>query len=80
MPLINDVLDQLGESAWFTTLDFQSRFWHIPMASGDIKKTIVITKSCLYEWSIMSFILKNVTSTFGFKLWHRFLNIGTTNS
>jgi len=80
MPLINDVMDQLGESAWFITLDFQSRFWHIPMALDDIKETIVITKSCLYEWNIMSFILKSVTNTFEFKLWKRFLKIGTTNS
>jgi len=80
MLLIDDVLDQLRESAWFITLDLQSRFRHIPMAPDDIKKTIIITKSCLYEWNIMSFRLKSVTNTFELKLWQRFLKIGTTNS
>jgi len=37
-PLIDDVLDQLGESAWFTTLDFQSRFWQISLAPKNMKK------------------------------------------
>jgi hypothetical protein len=27
MPLIDDVLDQLGKSTWFVTLDFQFGFW-----------------------------------------------------
>jgi hypothetical protein len=34
------------------------------MAPNDVKKTIVITKSSLYEWNAMSFGLKNATSTF----------------
>jgi hypothetical protein len=38
MPLIDDVLDQLGESARFTTLDFQSGFWQISMALENMKK------------------------------------------
>jgi hypothetical protein len=64
MPLIDDVLDKLGESAWFVTLDFQFGFWQIRMALEDIEKTIIITKSALYEWSVMPFGLKNVTGTF----------------
>jgi hypothetical protein len=64
MPLINDVLDQLGELDWFPTLDFQSRFWQIPMAPEDIKKITVITKSRLYEWNVMPFGLKNAIATF----------------
>ncbi len=32
MPLVEDVIFQLGRSAWFTTLDLQSGFWQIRMA------------------------------------------------
>jgi hypothetical protein len=64
MPLIDDVLDQLGESAWFTTLDFQSGFWQILMAHENMKKTIVIIKSSFYEWNVMPFRLKNATNIF----------------
>jgi hypothetical protein len=34
------------------------------MAPKDMKKTIVITKSGLYEWSVMPFGLKNTTNIF----------------
>jgi hypothetical protein len=42
----------------------------------DVKKTTIITKSCLYKWNVMSFGLKTTTSTFSrtmvdiFKKWN----------
>jgi hypothetical protein len=33
------------------------------MAPNDVKKTLVITKSGLYEWNVMPLELKNATST-----------------
>ncbi len=64
MPLVEDVIDQLGNSSWFTALDLQSGFWQIRMAAEDIKKTALITKTRLYDWTVMPFRLKNATSTF----------------
>jgi hypothetical protein len=64
MPLVDDVISQLGRSAWFTALDLQSGFWQIRMAPENRGKTALITKSRLYDWIVMSFGLKNVTSTF----------------
>jgi hypothetical protein len=64
MPLVEDVIDQLGDSAWFTALDLQFGFWQIQMAPEDIKKTALITKTGLYDWTVMPFGLKNATSTF----------------
>jgi len=49
MPLMEDVIDQLGNSAWFTALDLQSGFWHIRMAPEDVKKIILITKTGMYD-------------------------------
>jgi hypothetical protein len=34
------------------------------MASNDVMKIVVITKSGLYEWSVMPFGLKNATNIF----------------
>jgi hypothetical protein len=64
MPLVDDVISQLGRSAWFTAFDLQSGFWQIRMAPEDIRKTTLITKSGLYDWTVMPFGLKNATSTF----------------
>jgi len=49
MPLVDDVISQLGKSAWFTALDLQSGFWQIQMAPEDMKKTALVTKTGLYD-------------------------------
>jgi hypothetical protein len=64
MPLVEDIISQLGKSAWFTALDLQSGFWQIKMALEDMGKTALVTKSGLFEWTVMPFGLKNATSTF----------------
>jgi hypothetical protein len=64
MPLVDDVISQLGKSAWFTALDLQSGFWQIRMALEDVRKMALITKTRLYDWIAMPFGLKNATSTF----------------
>jgi hypothetical protein len=64
MPLVDDVISQLGKSTWFIALDLQSGFWQIRMAPEDMKKTALITKTGLYDWTVMPFGLKNATSTF----------------
>jgi hypothetical protein len=64
MPLVDDVISQLGKSAWFFALDLQLGFWQIRMAPEDVKKTAMITKTGLYDWTVMPVDLKNATSTF----------------
>jgi hypothetical protein len=63
MPLVDNVINQLGKSSWFTALDLQSGFWQIWMAPKDMKKTTLITKIGLYDWTVMPFSLKNATNT-----------------
>jgi hypothetical protein len=64
MPLVDDVISQLGKSAWFSALDLQSGFWQIRMAPKYVKKTTLVTKTGLYDWMVMPFNRKNATSTF----------------
>ncbi len=78
MPLVEDVISQLGNSAWFTTLDLQSGFWQIKMAPEDMGKTALITKSGLFEWTVMPFGLKNATSTFARTMLEVFRDMGNS--
>jgi len=64
MPLVDEIISQLGKSAWFSALDLQSGFWQICMAPEDVKKTALVTKTKFYDWTVMPFGLKNATSTF----------------
>jgi putative transposase len=77
MPLVEDVIDQLGKSTWFTALDLQSSFWQIRMALEDMKKTALITKTGLYDWTVMPFGLKNATSTFTRTMAEVFKDLGS---
>jgi hypothetical protein len=43
MPLIDNVIAQLGKSYWFKALDLQSSFWQVHMAPEDMKKIVLIT-------------------------------------
>jgi hypothetical protein len=76
MPLVEDVISQLGKSAWFTALDLQSGFWQIRMALEDVGKTALVTKSGLFEWTVMPFGLKNATSTFTRTITEVFKDVG----
>jgi len=78
MPLVDDVISQLGKSAWFTALDMQSGFWQIKMAPEDMGKTTLITKSGLYDWTVMPFGLKNATSTFTRTMTEVFKDLGNS--
>jgi hypothetical protein len=46
------------------------------MAPEDMKKTSLITKTSLYDWMVMPFVLKNTTSTFTMTMSEVFRNLG----
>jgi len=77
MPLVEDVINQLGNSSWFIALDLQSGFWQTRMAPEDMKKTTLIIKTGLYDWIVMPFGLKNVTSTFTKTMLEVFKDLGS---
>lgn len=64
IPNITDVLDKLGKSQYFTTLDLASGFYQVEMNPDDIHKTAFNVEHGHFEFLRMPMGLKNSPSTF----------------
>jgi transposase InsO family protein len=64
IPNIAEILDQLGKSKYFSTLDLASGFHQIKMAEQDAPKTAFSVPQGHFEFTRMPFGLKNAPSTF----------------
>ncbi len=64
LPRIEDALEALGQSKYFSTLDLTSGYWQVEVAEQDKHKTAFSTPMGLYEANRMPFGLQNAPSTF----------------
>ena len=64
LPRVDDSLDALAGSAWFSTLDFSNGYWQVEMAEEDREKTAFTTGRGLYQWRAMPMGLTNSPATF----------------
>lgn len=64
LPRIDELLDQLGKSKYFSTIDLASGFWQIRMEPAAQEKTAFITHQGLYEFRVMPFGLTNAPAVF----------------
>ena len=65
LPHIDDALDTLSGSYWFSTLDTRvvSGYWQVTMYPAD-QKTAFCTTEGLFEFKVMPFWLTNAPATF----------------
>ncbi len=64
LPRIDDTLDALRGSQYFSTLDLYSGYWQVKMDPKDIDKTAFVTCQGLFRFMVMPFGLCNAPATF----------------
>ena len=64
LPRVDDTLETLSGSKWFSTLDLLSGYWQVKVEECDRDKTAFVTKEGLYEFKVMPFGLSNAPATF----------------
>jgi hypothetical protein len=63
LPRIDDTLDALGGSQWFSTLDLKSGYWQVAMDPADKEKTAFSIGGGLWHFRVMCH-LGNAPATF----------------
>ena len=64
LPRMDDTLDTLTRSQWFSTLDLISGYWQVEIEKKDQEKTAFCTSDGLFEFKVMPFGLCNAPATF----------------
>ena len=72
MPQVDDLLDQVGQSKYFTTLDLASGYWQIWVAPNSDEKTAFVTPHGWFQFRVMPFGLTNAPGVFQ-RLLHKVL-------
>ena len=57
LPRIDESLDALAGSKYFSTLDLLSRYWQAPLDEDDREKAAFVTRSEFWKWRVVAMCL-----------------------
>ena len=64
LPRIDDSLDSLSGSRYFSTLDLLSGYWQVSLDDDAKAKSAFVTRNGLWQWKVLPFGLTSAPSTF----------------
>ena len=64
IPRVDDTLDTLAGSTWFSMLDLKNGYWQVEVAEEHREKTAFCTQEGLFEFNVIPFGLCNSPATF----------------
>ena len=64
LPRIDESLDQLAGSKWFSCLDMNAGYWQVELDPENRKKNAFISRKGLFEFKVLPFGLCNAPATF----------------
>ena len=64
LPRVDDTLDALEGTKWFSTLDLLWGYWQVEVSEKDREKTAFVMREGLFEFKVMPFGLCNAPASF----------------
>ena len=64
LPRVDETLESLAGSTYFTTLDLASSYWQVEIDENSKEKTAFSTTRAHYKFNVMPFGLTNAPTTF----------------
>ena len=64
LPRVDEMLDLVSGSSWFTSLDLRSGYWQVPLTPDAKAKTAFYAGRGLYQFTVLPFGLCNAPATF----------------
>lgn len=64
MPRIDDLIDQMGQAKYISTLVLSRGYWQVPVIEADRHKTAFVTPYGLYQFRVMPIGLCGAPATF----------------
>ncbi|KAJ8414260.1 hypothetical protein AAFF_G00051300 [Aldrovandia affinis] len=64
MPHVDEALDTVAGSSWFSSLDLRAGYWQVPLDPESKLKTAFCTARGLWQFRVLSFGLCNAPATF----------------